>query len=178
MQNFGRVESPPFLVQCTCTDYADQFPFLLFLLLTSRSGCLSHRLESSVDWRWPLPCVHSVMIVFSAQLAEGEVASPLPILLHTIYPLPPHPPQQDLRDIAFCTLTYRPSPLLFSLSYLHPYWTITVRWRIISPSYISNQCKWVYTLQPCSILSYFVQYWAIPATIGLSYPILSDQHPC
>ncbi len=32
-----------------------------------------------IDWRWPLPCVHSVMIVFSAQLAEGGGVHVLPL---------------------------------------------------------------------------------------------------
>ncbi len=34
-----------------------------------------HRLES-IDWRWPLFWVHPIMMVFSAQLAEGGSPSP------------------------------------------------------------------------------------------------------
>jgi hypothetical protein len=31
-----------------------------------------------IDWRWPLSCVCSMMVVFPAQLAEGGGARPLP----------------------------------------------------------------------------------------------------
>jgi hypothetical protein len=30
-----------------------------------------------IDWRWPLSCVHSIIMVFSAQLAEGGGSWPL-----------------------------------------------------------------------------------------------------
>jgi hypothetical protein len=39
--------------------------------------------DEYIDWRWPLSCVHSAMIVFSTQLAEGggASASPTPFTL-------------------------------------------------------------------------------------------------
>jgi hypothetical protein len=38
--------------------------------------CFSHRLESSVDWRWPLSCVHPLMIVFRQCLLRVEDPCP------------------------------------------------------------------------------------------------------
>ncbi len=49
----------------------------------------SHRLEITIDWSWQLSSVHSVhsvMMVFSAQLAEGGDWCPPP-LFYWIYPL-------------------------------------------------------------------------------------------
>ncbi len=108
------------------------------------------------------------MMVFSAQLSKGEVAAPFPILFQYINPLHPLPAR-------LARYSYLYSPLLSGLSYLHSYWAITV-----SLSYISNHCTHSCPIlsQPCSILSYFVQYWAVYAISELTYPILSSQHPC
>ncbi len=59
-------------------------------------------------WRWPLCSVHSVMMVFSAQLAEGGGARP-PSPLEWCCPLHPLPSMQDQQDIATCTFPHRPS---------------------------------------------------------------------
>ncbi len=45
-----------------------------------------------MDWRWPFSSVHSIKMVFSAQVAEGGVA---PHPLHYIYP----PPQKLHRPL-------------------------------------------------------------------------------
>jgi hypothetical protein len=37
-----------------------------------------------IDWRWPLSCVHSVMMVFSTQLGEGEGVHCTPSPFHSI----------------------------------------------------------------------------------------------
>ncbi len=47
-----------------------------------------------IDWRWPLPFVHSVMMVFSAQLVRAGGSISLPTPFHSICPLPP---QRELR---------------------------------------------------------------------------------
>jgi hypothetical protein len=45
-----------------------------------------------IDWRWPLSCEHSVMMVFSAQFAEGRDALVNPLLLYLPPPLELHHP--------------------------------------------------------------------------------------
>jgi hypothetical protein len=71
-------------------------PLLISLV---RSELFLPQTMSSVDWRLEshffVYTVHSVMIVFSAQLAEGEVASPFPILFHAIYHIHPPPPREN-----------------------------------------------------------------------------------
>ncbi len=50
--------------------------------------------RENIDWRWPLSCVHSVMMVFSSQLTEGGDARPPPFILSTPsrnLPRPFHP---------------------------------------------------------------------------------------
>jgi hypothetical protein len=99
-------------------------------------------MREDINWRWPLSCVHSVMIVFSAQRGEvggGEHALPLSLLLpprlelcrpvkrlyYTEYQsfcpvdsrlnsfkLGPPSPKQNEREKATCTLHLAPSPLL------------------------------------------------------------------
>jgi hypothetical protein len=52
-----------------------------------------------IDWKWPISCVHSAMMVFVAQLAEGGGARPPPFTLSTpstrVTSPPPRSPQQD-----------------------------------------------------------------------------------
>jgi hypothetical protein len=91
---------------------------------------------ATTDWRWPLSlsCVHSVMMVFSAQLAEGW-GGMLSLLSFYTPPLfefhrPIHPlvtTQQDWRDIATCILPYRPCPLLSGYNYrVHTEWQLSL----------------------------------------------------
>ncbi len=65
--------------------------------------------EEYIDWRWPLTSVHSVMMVFLAQLGEGggEGVHPTPVTLSTLSTPPPS--QQNERENATCTLHLAPS---------------------------------------------------------------------
>jgi hypothetical protein len=57
---------------------------LWFVLNQTPSLYPNHRLDCLVELSWPLSCVHSVMMVFSGQLAEGGIhAYPL----YSVYPL-------------------------------------------------------------------------------------------
>ncbi len=50
-----------------------------------RASLVLPAIPSYLDWRWPLSCLHSVMMVFSTQLAEGGDACPPiahPLLLY------------------------------------------------------------------------------------------------
>jgi hypothetical protein len=51
-----------------------------------------------LDWRWPLSCVHSVMIEFLVQLAQGKDANPPFFTLSTpsilVLSPPPHLPRK------------------------------------------------------------------------------------
>jgi hypothetical protein len=79
-----------------------------------------------IDWRWPISCVHSVMVVLSAQLGEGGWAwgsMPLPTAFPYIYtpllssniaPSAPFPASLAIH-VATCTQINRPSPLLSDL---------------------------------------------------------------
>jgi hypothetical protein len=71
--------------------------------------------QNTVDWRWPLFCVHSVIMVFSAQLAEG---GGLGVHAHCPPPFPPSisSPARLSRYIYLYTLPCRPSPLLSASS--------------------------------------------------------------
>ncbi len=87
----------------------------LFLLLFLR--CLTHRLENKVDWRSPLSCVHSVMIVFLAQLSVVGDAFAHP---HSLYIPPPLELHCHGKTIARCRSSYlyfpiSPSPLLSTI---------------------------------------------------------------
>jgi hypothetical protein len=86
-----------------------------------------------IDWRWPFSCVHSVILVFLSQYADGGCAWPTPFL--PIYPLyssyvAPSSPQQDKRDIASCARIYRPSfhenkpKRSFSLNRKRAFWLV------------------------------------------------------
>ncbi len=74
-----------------------------------------HQRVHAVDWRRPLSCVNSVMMVFSAQLAQGGGTRTPPFILSTPSldlrrPIPPSP-QQDQRYT--CSYLYFPmQPLL------------------------------------------------------------------
>jgi hypothetical protein len=71
-----------------------------------------------IDWKLQLSCIHAVMMVFRAQLAEGggpcpPTCHPLSLYLpppHEFRRIPPPPPQQDKRDFATCTQPITPLP--------------------------------------------------------------------
>jgi hypothetical protein len=61
--------------------------YLLGRLVRARTLCTSTKeikktfapqIRENIDWRWPLTCVHSIMMVFSSQLAEGGGTRPDP----------------------------------------------------------------------------------------------------
>ncbi len=62
-----------------------------------------------IDWRWPLPCVLSVMMVFSAQLASFYSIYPF----HSSYPAPSTPsPAKLTRGSYLYSRWPLPAPLL------------------------------------------------------------------
>jgi len=84
-----------------------------------------HRLKSIVDWRWPLPCVHSEMMEFSTQLADGGGPCPPPLTLSTT---------STRVTSELCTQINRPSPIFCGcdnkLAGTVPIvWIITHRWK-------------------------------------------------
>ncbi len=77
---------------------------------------VNHRLQSTVDWRWPLSCVHSVMmVVFLAQLAEGGGHAHCPLL---VYPLHSSYVAHSPARLARYCYTYCPSHLLSGVDIL------------------------------------------------------------
>jgi hypothetical protein len=59
--------------------------FVIIWAFTHKVQCKLQAREY-LGWIFPLSCVHSVMMVFSAQLNEGGGSSSTPF--HSIYPLP------------------------------------------------------------------------------------------
>ncbi len=74
----------------------------LFLLYPYELCGGNHKLKRTEVWNWPLSCINSVMMVFLAQLAEGEgVANPLSHYLPPPLELrrPLHPPPSKTSEI-------------------------------------------------------------------------------
>ncbi len=87
------------------------------------SRCLGPQAREHIDWRWPLSCVHSVMMAFSAQLAVGRGSCPSPFTLSTPstrVALPLHPLPSKTSEISVLSI----APLPFSLvrTYLRRGW--------------------------------------------------------
>jgi hypothetical protein len=82
---------------------------------------LRSKTRENLDWRWPLACVHSVMMVFSAQLVEG-VGSPSPF--RSTYPLCSSyvdPSTLSRERLARYSYLYSPTSPLFSSLCLRPF---------------------------------------------------------
>ncbi len=106
-------------------------PELLYFLVKQPQSveCIAHfcihRLESIVDWRWPLPCAHSVMMVFSTQLADGGGPCPPPLTLSTT---------STRVTSELCTQINCPSPIFCGCDNklagtVSIVWIITHRWK-------------------------------------------------
>ncbi len=116
-----------------------------FQLLTSGEELLVakerplHRLQSTQTGGWPLSCVHSVMIVFSAQLAEGGGPFSTPFHTPSTRVSSPFKPPSEIKlpvleSIASLTLLSEPpSPHEKGRGYRHDFLVLGMQARLQRP---------------------------------------------